>query len=435
MRKSMLAVIGLMSILVIGALATTPASASALAPAGAIFDGPVYTEQASQEVQNGQVQVQVSYLGGIASQWDEAERTYFGTLPVGIGATMKVYPNVLSGQPVIAMVAVQSELERKLEYRYDKKSKTWSFTTPGVIALRRDEGGRWYLELPLSAAVGTDIHCLRFYALVQDARRNDHSINLILFKIKWVGKGNVSAMTDTLRFKTECWPANVPAPSFQYLTDLLRRAGNGGNGLVLETLLASDGGAGDSDNGSGSSGGGASYDDSSLLVQIANLEARVASLEAYDLKIWEAVQALGRNSGKTEVEIQRLRQLVANHELTLVEVINYLKTPASSSTISTPSQTVPSQREIVYGSYSFRTSQRVWIKLYDRSNPQGRTFGPYGAGSIAINNAALGQRVDGQYTPYEFNVRFSCNGQVWSEIIIYRPTDGGVIVLPLGGGR
>lgn len=427
MRK-LLAVIGLMLLIsMISMLAITPASAALFGATAAIVDGPVYTEQTSQEVQTGQVQVQIGYLGGIASQWDEAERTYFGTLPVGIGATMKVYPNVLSGQPVIAMIAVQGELEKKLEYRYDKATKTWCFTTPGVIALKRDAGGRWYLELPLNAAVGTDIHCFRFFALVQDAKRNDHSLNLILFKIKWVNKDNVSAMVDTFRFKTECWPLGQKPPSLAYLTELLRRAGNGGNGLVFETLLASDGVTGSAGNGSDSTG---STYDSSLLVQIANLEARVAACEAFDLKVWEAMQVVARNSGKTEVEIQRLRQLVANHQLTLAQVIEYLKTPAPTSTSTT--YTPSAQKEVVYGNYCFRASQKVWIKLYDQANPQGRVFGPFSAGDIAINNAAVGERCNGAVTAYEYRVRVSCNGQIWSkEMITYKPYINSTVVLPL----
>jgi len=293
-----------------------------------------------------------------------------------------------------------------------------------VLVLKRDTGGRWCLELPLDVAVGTDIQCFRFYALVQDAKRNDHALNLILFKIKWADKKNLSAMVDTLRFKTECWPTNIPAPSLQYLTDLLRRAGNGGNGLIFETLLANDKAMGGGV-GTGLTGGSApTYDDSALLIQIANLEARVAACEAFDLKVWEAIQTVARNSGKTEAEIQRLRQLVANHQLTLVQVIEYLKTPAP-----TMSSTATSQKEVVYGNYCFRASKKVWIKLYDRANPQGRVFGPYSAGDIAINNAAVGERCNGVVTAFEYKVRYSCNGQVWSELIPYKPYNNPIVVL------
>lgn len=429
--RNQLAVIGLVMSILIGALAITPAHCSALPLAGAVLDGPVYTEQKSEEVQDGQVQVQVLYQEGVASQWDEAERTYSGTFPTGIGASMKIYPNVLSQLPVIGVVAIEGELERELKFSYNKKNQRWETNTPKVMSLRRDETGRWCLTVPLASSIGTGIHCLRFYALTQGAKRNDHEVNLIVAKIKWVNKSNKTAMIDTYRFKTESWPVGHELPSLDYLTDLLSRAGNGGKGGVFASLIASDGGAGDAEAGSGSGG----YDDSSLLVQIANLEARVASLEAFDLKVWEEVQKIGRNSGKTEVEIQRLRQLVANHQLTLVQVIEYLRTPASTTADSTPSQTVPSQREVVRGNYSFQTSKRIWIKLYDQNCPQGRVYGPYGAGSIAINNADLGYRVDGVFTSFEQKMSFSANGQVWSAPIGYQATAGGVVVIPLGGGR
>ncbi len=429
--RNPLAVIGLVLLtLMVGALAITPASAAPFGATGAVLDGPVYTEQASQQVTSGKVQVQVTYAQAVTWQWDEAETSYLGTFPVGIGATMKVYPNVLADMPVVAMVAAQGELEKKLEYSYDRRTNTWSFTTPGVLVLKRDAGGRWYLEMPLEVAVGADLHCFRFYALVQDGKRNDKAINLILFKIKWAGKTNLSAMVDTLRFKTECWPANCSAPSVQYLTDLLRRAGNGGNGLVFETLLANDKAMGST--GTGLTGGGITsvpaYDDSSLLVQIANLEARVAACEAFDLKVWEAIQVVARNSGKTEAEIQRLRQLVANHQLTLVQVIEYLKAPAPgiSSSVTTQKQT-----EVVHGNYCFRTSKKVWIRLYDRAYPQGRVFGPYAPGDIPINNAAIGERVNGNLVSYEYNLKYSTDGRNWSEMITYRPGVSNVIVLPL----
>jgi hypothetical protein len=332
---------------------------------------------------------------------------------------MKIYPNVLADLPVIAMIASESELERKLEYHYDRTTKTWVFTTQGVISLQRDSGGRWYLSVPLESFIGTDIHCLRFYALVKDAKRNDHEINALLFKIKWVGKDNVASMVDTIRFKTESWPAGVAEPSIQYLADLLRRAGNGGNGLVFETLLANDGAKVNVGNvGTGATGSNVVYNNDSNLRELASLQARVASLEAYDLKVWDAVQALARNSGKTETEIQRLRQLVANHELTLVKVIDYLKEGPSP------------QKESVYGNYSFRTSQKVWIKLYDRANPQGRVFGPYCAGNIPINGALIGERCNGDVKAVEYRVRWSVNGQNWSDLLTFKPYLNSVIGLP-----
>ena len=420
MRRELAVMAKILLVLMIGQLAIMPAQAVLFGASGVGIDIPVITSQKSTATATGGIQVTTSYQGQVPWQWDKAEGTYIGTFPVGLDTfDLKVYPNVSTpGLRVVAMCAAEGELEKNLKYHQDSKTKVWSFDDSGTINLNRDEGGRYYLSFPLDKTIGTDIHCLRFYALVADANRVDNAINLILFKIKWVGKTPGADLIDTLRFKTEAWPANQPAPTPQYLADLLRRAGNGGNGLVFETLLANDGAKNVGNAGTGATGSNVTYDNGSNLRELASLQARVASLEAYDLKVWSAIETLGRNSGKTEDEIQRLRQLVANHELTLVKVIEYLKEGPAP------------QKECVYGSYTFRTSQKIFIKLYDTANPQGKVSGPYNQGSIVINGALIGERYNGKVVPVEYQVRWSTDCQNWSNMLTYKPYVNSVIGLP-----
>lgn len=224
-------------IILLAIVASTTGNCAGILGVG--VDIPVYSEQQSTETATGKIQTVASYCQKVVWQWDEAEGSYLGTFPVGIGVAFKVYPNVLANLPILAIAATDGELECKLEF--SEKHGEWQSKTPGVTLLSRDENGRFYLPISLEASIDSDAHCLRFYALVQGAKRNDKEINLILFKIKWVSKSNTSTMVDTLRFKTEKWPEGVEKPSISYLADLLRRAGNGGNGLVFETLIANDG--------------------------------------------------------------------------------------------------------------------------------------------------------------------------------------------------
>jgi hypothetical protein len=194
---------------------------------------PIYTAQTSEETQTGQVQIVADYNNCPIWSWDAAETSYLGVLPAGIGMNVKVYPNPLSELPILTMAATESELVKNLKINHDKVAKCWSLSGPGVQNLIRDTSGRFYLNVPLTGTVGTDVHCLRFYALIKDAKRKDHTF---LILIHWASKSNKTAMIDTLRFKTEAWPTTIP-PTPDKLVELLRRAGNGGNGQVFASLL------------------------------------------------------------------------------------------------------------------------------------------------------------------------------------------------------
>jgi|GEM_PF-3451473 len=204
---------------------------------GAGVSAPVYSSEPSEQIATGDPQFKVDYCNATVWQYDSQMGEYAGVFPTGIGATMKVYPNIdTKNLPVEAVAVGEAELEKKIEAIYDRKSDTFHFKPiPGLVELRRDENGRFYAEIPLAS--GTDIHCLRFYVIVRDAKRKDHTFLLIFH---WKSAKPGVGLVNELRFTTEEWPAGCEKPSVEYVTDLLARAGNGGNGRVFARLIADD---------------------------------------------------------------------------------------------------------------------------------------------------------------------------------------------------
>lgn len=237
MRKT-LAILAIAIMLALAVSAGNCAGLLASANGSAVgVDFPLYSAQSSTQTMTGMMQVVIRYQDQIPWTWDQSESTYLGRFPSGIGLVLDAFPNGISNLPLVAMCAVEGELEQEPKYRYDRKNKEWSFEGSQVYNMGRDGRGKFYLSIPLDAKIGTDAHCLRFYGLLKDGKREDRAFLVIFRRPK---KSPLSAVVDTLRFQTELWPSGAEKPSVQYLTDLLRRAGNGGNGLVFETLIAND---------------------------------------------------------------------------------------------------------------------------------------------------------------------------------------------------
>jgi len=201
------------------------------------IDVPVYSSQPSEQIATGELQFQAIYEEKVVWQYDAQMGEYAGTFPTGVGVCLKAYPNILTRNLAVEAVAAgEAELAKKLETVYDKRSKQFGFKPmDGLTTLYRQADGRYALEIPLLK--GTDIHCIRFYVLVRDAKRTDQTV-LLFFH--WASKKPGAGLVNTLRFATEAWDEKFPAPSGKYLTELLARAGNGGNGRIFARLVEAD---------------------------------------------------------------------------------------------------------------------------------------------------------------------------------------------------
>ncbi|MCX6808943.1 MAG: hypothetical protein NTW50_04770 [Candidatus Berkelbacteria bacterium] len=231
-----------LSVVVILAFGRVTVAAGLLGATAAGIDLPLLQTTSSETFVFGQLQAQFTYGGENAWAYEKASSEYAGVFPVGIkdkNIVLKVYPNVNSVLPVLAMAASEAELSKKIEYQYDKKTQTFSFKEMnGLLPLARDPvSGRYCFTLTLTPEIGTDSHSLRFYALIQDAKKKDHAFLMIF---RWTSKKPGIGLVETFQFDTEKWPENWPTPSLEYFTDLVRRAGCSGHGLVYPSLLADD---------------------------------------------------------------------------------------------------------------------------------------------------------------------------------------------------
>lgn len=231
------------------------------------------------------------YQGRSIWSGDKIEDRYF-ILPSISGLVVRVYPNVLTdGNPVMAMAVSEGELERRLTWRRDRRTGQYQFDD--LRPLVRDQAGRFYLDIPLGQ-VGTGIHALRFYALVEDARTRITTLNLLLFKVRWGGGNPESSLADVFRFRTEAWPQGYPAPSAEYLVNLLRRAGTGGSGMVFASLLAED-----------------ARNKSSYMTEASSSQT-TKHYEDWQRTVTESINVLAKNQEKIGEQVNKNTQAVAD---------------------------------------------------------------------------------------------------------------------------
>jgi len=239
--------LAILAFFLLAVMVSTGANASGLfgtaSETGVAVTAPLYSENPSEQFATGELQFDAMYRDVNVWSYDGATGEYAGSYPTGMGAdndiVLHFYPNILTSNLAVEAVAVgEAELVGKLAYVYDKKSKTFEFKAmDGLFPIGRDENGRFAGNIVLDKSVPEGSHVMRVYALVRDARRVDKAL-LIFFH--WARKGPGAGLVDTLRFRTERWLADTPAPDANYLTDLLCRAGNGGTGQVFSRLITAD---------------------------------------------------------------------------------------------------------------------------------------------------------------------------------------------------
>ena len=216
---------------------------TASSQSGIAVTAPFFTSTPSEQYATGKLQFDAIYRDTLVWSYDGATSEYAGTYPIGMGAgnsiTLRFYPNIETRSlPVEAVAVGEAELQTQLAYTYDRKLKTFRLKPmKGLYLIERNEDGRFAGDIVLDDSVGEGSHVVRIYALVRDAKREDKAF-LIIFH--WASKRPGVGLVDTLRFRTERWPANTPAPTVGYLNDLFRRAGNGGTGMVFSALIAAD---------------------------------------------------------------------------------------------------------------------------------------------------------------------------------------------------
>jgi hypothetical protein len=222
----------------------TSAYAGTLVPAAVGAEMPVYQSQSTIQYAYGQLQAQFVYKKTNIWAYEKASSEYAGTFPAGISdnaennISIKAYPNILTTLPVLAMAMAEAELSKNLEIVYDKKAKTFGFKPiVGLYPFGRNNEGKYCFEGDFDKEVGTDSHTLRFYAILQDAKRTDKAF-LVIFR--WSSKKPGVQLAETLQFNTELWPTGQAEPTPEYLNALLRRAGCSGNGLIYSSLLSAD---------------------------------------------------------------------------------------------------------------------------------------------------------------------------------------------------
>lgn len=291
--------------------------------------------------------------------WDVATAEYPGTYPTGIGAVLRVYPNPNAGMfGIMGVVATPYDLPATgLEMHWDKSKNMVVSSTPGVVVLERESTrmgtvevpGRFYQDIPLPWQMPPQ--CWRYYAVANRATRTDKKLDLVLITLSWVDKHNTSALTTEFRFRTEQWPGQLPSGS--QLADVLRRSGNGGNGLVFSAITGNppvqptmpvytNQPSYQTDGQMGMLGG--RVDDLVGMMsgkidvtELAQIKQRLERLEQVVAKhdellpqLCSAVEVIGRNFGATQDAVNQLKANVANNTMTLAQVVQYLQSVTST---------------------------------------------------------------------------------------------------------
>lgn len=314
------------------------------------------SSQEERDKAAGTLQFEVLHQNRLIWSGDKLEDAgfIFPSLP---GLVVRVYPNVLSdGNAIVAMAVSEGELEKKLTWRRDRKTGVYQFDE--LICLERDpKTRRYYLDIPLERA-GDGIHAMRFYALTEDARRNQTKLNLILFKVKWGSSSPEPSLAEVFRFRTESWPEKYPTPTPEYLVGLLRRAGTGGSGMVFATLLAQDaqfGVMGASERYVSSTG----YDGGD----------RIGRLEKIVDNHADSIDALAKNQKKIAEQVDKNTQDIADLQVKVGNIEDWARECSDGSdcreSTSTNPESRPSKKEMVRFRVAFVRSEQEKLRIED----------------------------------------------------------------------
>ena len=187
------------------------------------ISAPIYEVKTSEVEAIGNPQAGFSYLQQDVWQWSASMNEFLKGLPTGIGLMMTAYANVDAGPgcAILGVYASPAEL---------RGSAKITDLVPGHMDLL----GRWTTNIPVDRFPGPQ--CWRFYALIKDGKRKDHTF---LVLIHWATKKNKAAFIDRIEYTTARWCGPLPDPLT--LTIYMDRAGVGGSSaLVYDQMDVAD---------------------------------------------------------------------------------------------------------------------------------------------------------------------------------------------------
>jgi len=186
------------------------------------ISAPIYEVKTSEVMAIANPQAGISYLGQDVWQWSASMNEFLKGLPTGIGACMRIYPNIdADTQGILNIYVSPSELFGKARVQ-------------DLVPGQRDLQGRWYIDIPIDRFPGPQ--CWRIYALIKDGKRKDRTV-LVVFH--WASKKNKTQWVDRIEYTTARWNGDFPDPLT--LAIYMRRAGVGGSSaFVYDELDAAD---------------------------------------------------------------------------------------------------------------------------------------------------------------------------------------------------
>lgn len=180
---------------------------------------PIYREKSSEITATSAPQVTVSWFGTAFWGWDSLMKEYL-LPPRGVGAVLRVFPNIDSiNKKVLGVYMTRAELQESF---VDLRSSE-------LQPLERRDGR--FCDNVVLDDESSDPQSRRYYALVQDGKRSDHTLLVLLH---WHREKDSSQLVSEFRYMAWEWSGDKPN-DVDEIVARMKSMGSGGKPLIEYT--------------------------------------------------------------------------------------------------------------------------------------------------------------------------------------------------------